>query len=556
VISCPGFTQLEKETRFLTTHEKNISGFLMGNLSANIIVPKKDIGPHLDYLGEGGFGKVHTAVVYGNLVAVKEFKNIGEGTKPIAASAILDFQKEVEIYTTLSHAHVLKFMGACFPNSEKDPQYYALITEHAENGSLYSCLYNSRGAKIPVKFSFTKKMKIIEEIAKGMHYLHTHNPPVYHFDLKSSNIMLDENFSVRIGDFGFAQFFLENRLIFKSQQVQGGTPVYSAPEVLVGKYNFNAPDSDKADVYSFSILVNEIITERIPFYGSNLMSLDDLKQKVTTGELQENRPTLGEHLKDLIKQCWVSDPSKRPNFVKIMSQEPWKIGTTDSSPILNDIKEQISRLFENGKTLKFGAFVKLFARILNESKNLHIEHETNGPFDKPMIRMVMAAIGLAKGSEEVKLDNIEHLFLWVDNKTKKEEFLDHIYTLMNSEWFFGLFKSQQEIQRFFSQAKSGNYCVHWDMNEKKFILSYIPSKKKDTDVADITVTVKVLPVQNINELFLWMKNETSSFKLKDPLATKPEMLRKLKMKEAFATSDSSNYSFNTEVKAQHFQFIN
>jgi len=302
--------------------------------------------------------------------------------------------------------------------------------------------------------------------------------------------------------------------------------------------------------------VNEILTERIPYHGTSLITLEELKRKVSSGESPyEHRPTLGDHMKDFIKQCWALDPNTRPSFAKIMAQEPWKIVTTDSSaPIMNETKDQLTKLFENGRTIKFGSFVKVFARILNENKNLHIENENTGPFDKPMIRMLMAAIGVGKGTEEVKLDNIEHLFLWVENQTKKEEILDNLYSLMNSEWFFGIYKSQQEIQRFFSQAKSGDYCVHWDMIEKKFILSYIPSKQKVTDVNDITQ--KELPVQNINQLLLWMKTGPQAFNLKDPLQTKPEMLKRIKLKEAFATSDSSNYSFNTDVKSQHFQFIN
>jgi len=151
-----------------------------------------------------------------------------------------------------------------------------LITEFAENGSLYDCLYNNRNAKLPVKFSLSKKLKIIEEIAEGMLYLHSHNPPIYHLDLKSSNILLDENYSVRIADFGLSQFFLEKRLSFKVANIQGGTPVYSAPEVLMG--TFDLASGDKADVYSFGILVNEIMTEKIPFAGL-VSSLEDLKKK-------------------------------------------------------------------------------------------------------------------------------------------------------------------------------------------------------------------------------------------------------------------------------------
>jgi len=84
---------------------------------------------------------------------------------------------------------------------------------------------------------------------------------------------------------------------------------------------------------------------------------------------------------------------------------------------------------------------------------------------------------------------------------------------MNSDWFFGITTSdnQQEIHRLFSQAKSGSYCVHWNMIEKKFILSYIPSNKKVTDITDIVQMV--LPMQNISELQQWMKTESADLML-------------------------------------------
>jgi len=275
----PDFKPSAKLPSFLDPNE--LSGGFTETGWESISVPKAAIAT-LNYLGEGGFGKVNSAIVYGTIVAVKELKS--DSNNPIISpEKILDFQQEITIFKSLLHHNVLKFMGACFPNTplpEGDPNanHYSLITEFAENGSLYDCLYNQRGAKLPVKFSLSKKLKIIEEIADGMLYLHSHTPPIYHLDLKSSNILLDENFSVRIGDFGLSQFFMDKRLQFKITNIQGGTPVYSAPEILKGAYSLDTT-GDRADVYSYGILVNEIMTERVPFAGL-VSSLEDLKKKL------------------------------------------------------------------------------------------------------------------------------------------------------------------------------------------------------------------------------------------------------------------------------------
>jgi len=230
-----------------------------------------------------------------------------------------------------------------------------------------------------------------------------------------------------------------------------------------------------------------------------------------------------------------------------MEQHPWK-GKDSGNTQVNDTKEQVSKYFDNLKTpVKFGTFVKFFSKILNDAKNLFVEHEINGPFEKPMIRMLLTAIGLGKGTDEVKWENVEHLFLWFPGTGKKEEFLENIYSLMNEDWFFGLYKNQQDIQKFFSQAKTGNYCVNWEMILKKFILSYM----KGPDIVQV-----VLEQQSIEELRFYMKTAPHNLELKDPLTTKPELLKKLKMKEAFATAASSDYiSYNTDVKQQHFLFV-
>jgi len=295
--------------------------------------------------------------------------------------------------------------------------------------------------------------------------------------------------------------------------------------------------------------VNELITERIPYFNQ-VSTLEELITKVTTGEGKDNRPLLGDQaparMKEFITKCWALDPKKRPTFATMLQDESWKFGN-EPTTVMDDIKEKVIKHFEsNNGLVKFGPFVRLLAKILDETKNLFVEHEIKGPFNKPMVLMLLAAIGLGKCTDEVKWDNIEHLFIWVGDKAKKSEFLEITYSLMNMDWFFGVHKNQQDIERLFSQAKTGNYCVIWDLIHKKFVLSYMK-----TDI----VTVSLKEQRTVEDLKNYMKTVPPD--LKDPLPqdNKPECYKNLKMKEAFATS-ASNYSFNTEVKQHHFLYVN
>jgi len=125
-----------------------------------------------------------------------------------------------------------------------------------------------------------------------------------------------------------------------------------------------------------------------------------------------------------------------------MEPSPWEQGFSESvAPQMIELKSQIfSELFKGGKvpSVKFGSFVKILSKVLNDSKSLYIENEINGPFDKPMVRMLIQALGIGKGSDEIKPDHIDHLFLWVD-KGGKKDFIGYIYDLMSKDWFFWIY---------------------------------------------------------------------------------------------------------------------
>ena len=145
---------------------------------------------------------------------------------------------------SLRHPNVVMFMGACtkFPN-------LAIVLEYCANKSLWSVLQNE---KIPLNWEDKKRLSL--EIARGINYLHCSPTPVIHRDLKSLNILIDESYRAKIGDFGWT------RLKGEKMTKKIGTFQWMAPEVITGdKY------TEKADVFSFGIILWEIASRQPPY---------------------------------------------------------------------------------------------------------------------------------------------------------------------------------------------------------------------------------------------------------------------------------------------------
>ncbi|CAN1217255.1 Serine/threonine-protein kinase STY17 [Linum perenne] len=150
-------------------------------------------------------------------------------------------------------------------------------------------------------------------MAQAMQYLHEQKPnKVIHRDLKPSNIFLDDANHVRVADFGHARFLNDNEMALTGET---GTYVYMAPEVISCQ-----PYNEKCDVYSFAVILNEIITGDYPYVETGIMQI---AMQVADGSL---RPALPEdedgqlvELIDLICVSWDQDPSLRPSFATITS---------------------------------------------------------------------------------------------------------------------------------------------------------------------------------------------------------------------------------------------
>jgi len=159
-------------------------------------------------------------------------------------------------------------------------------------------------------------------IAHGMSYLHSLKPPILHLDLKSTNILVkkDKNsYIIKIADFGISVTKLSIKI-----RPSGMTPNYAAPETLLKK-----SVSEKTDVYSFGLIMWELLTYSVPFEG---LKTEDLKMQVAreTDPLRpptpKNCPAEYEHL---MKDCWQYSAKDRPTFNEVLKE----LGKIDSSTL-------------------------------------------------------------------------------------------------------------------------------------------------------------------------------------------------------------------------------
>lgn len=246
-------------------------------------------------IGKGANGIVYLATsrMTGELVAIKESKH-----QQLDECQLVLFCQEIQVLSICHYPFLLSFIGFtnCFP--------YSIVTKHITKGSIWNALHHDD------PLSGDNKNKIAIGIAAGMAELHRHN--IIHGDLKSLNVLLDDDYMPVICDFGMSKILeFENETIALAKNV--GTPAWMAPELFS-----NGEISNKSDVYSFGILLWELETSNIPFKGVKPDQLSDMVvNKQERPLIPSNSPV---ELKRFIRLCWHPNPEKRPSFQTILNK--------------------------------------------------------------------------------------------------------------------------------------------------------------------------------------------------------------------------------------------
>lgn len=251
----------------------------------------------LSVLGSRSFGEVLLASYSGVRVALKKMH-------PWCANTA-DFMKEVEALKSLRHPNIVQFLGI----TEYHDLGLCSICEYMERGDLSHVLQN-------VQLSWKdRKQSIATDIGSGLVYLHQLEPPLMHRDLKSRNILIGQSFTAKLTDFGLT------RTISTETMTIAGSTLWLAPEIYRGESY-----CEKADIYSFGIVLSELDTGCLPFqdvkneHGERLNPIA-IAHRVAFLSL---RPTIQSkcptHIANLIFDCTNPNPDQRPSAQQVLER--------------------------------------------------------------------------------------------------------------------------------------------------------------------------------------------------------------------------------------------
>jgi len=215
-------------------------------------------------------------------------------TEHINDSSKIEFLQEIMILKSVDHENVVRFYGACTKHRK-----YLIVTEYMPGGNLYDHLHKQNNT---LELSVILRTAI--DISKGMDYLHQNN--IIHRDLKTANLLIGDDKVVKIADFGVSR----HRSQEGDMTSETGTYRWMAPEVINHK-----PYDQKADVFSFAIVLWELVTSKVPY--ENLTPLQ-AALSVRQGFRLEIPSSVHPRLFKLIQWCWEENPHTRPTFSEII----------------------------------------------------------------------------------------------------------------------------------------------------------------------------------------------------------------------------------------------
>nr|APU94835.1 leucine-rich repeat receptor-like protein kinase [Pohlia nutans] len=297
---------------------------------------------HIDStLGRGGYGHVYKGLLPdGMLVAVKR----ADGGSLQGSE---QFYTEIELLSRVHHRNLVQLIGFCNDQGEQ-----MLVYEFMPGGNL-------RDHLIPTEMlDYATRVRIALGTAKGILYLHNEaDPPIFHRDIKASNILLDQKLNAKVADFGLSK-------LAPTPEMSGSTPegvstnVRGTPGYLDPEYFMTNKLTDKSDVYSFGVVLLELITGMLPIaHGKNIVR--EIQDGVRDGKFWDQvDPCMGsyprkgvEALLELALACVETDQDKRPQMIEV---------TRDLETILRDTvaPESPSSFWNRGDSSNGSSFNK------------------------------------------------------------------------------------------------------------------------------------------------------------------------------------------------------
>ncbi|KAL5772413.1 hypothetical protein ACOSQ2_012337 [Xanthoceras sorbifolium] len=250
----------------------------------------------------GAHSRLYHGIYKDEPVAVKIIRTPDDDENGVMAARLeKQFNREVTLLSRLRHPNVIKFVAGC-----RKPPVHCIITEYLSEGSLRAYLHKLEHKALPLQ----KLIAIALDIAHGMAYIHSQG--VIHRDLKPENILIDEEFHLKIADFGIAC----EEVYCDALADDPGTYRWMAPEMIKHKSY-----GRKVDVYSFGLILWEMVAGTIPYEDMNPIqaAFAVVNKNLRPAIPGACPPAMGA----LIEQCWSLQPEKRPEFwhiVKVLEQ--------------------------------------------------------------------------------------------------------------------------------------------------------------------------------------------------------------------------------------------
>ncbi|GLJ24169.1 hypothetical protein SUGI_0461100 [Cryptomeria japonica] len=264
-------------------------------------------------LGTGGFGTVFKGILLdGTLVAIKKSK------QALNLKDDHEFLNEVAILSQINHRNIVKLLGCCIQT-----KFPLLVSEFVPNGTLFEHLHSKEGS-----LPWASRLQIAIETGEALAYLHSGaSQPIFHRDVKSSNILLNKTFSPKVADFGIS------RLISVSNNTHLTTNIMGTRGYLDPEYFQTYQLTDKSDVFSFGVVLVELLTGLKPLSAEriseewNLSTLflnrvkdNNLREILDCKVLEEENLQQKEDMAMLARECLHLERRKRPSMKEVVEE--------------------------------------------------------------------------------------------------------------------------------------------------------------------------------------------------------------------------------------------
>ncbi|KAL0209653.1 hypothetical protein RCL1_008491 [Eukaryota sp. TZLM3-RCL] len=281
-----------------------------------------------ELLGRGAFGSVYLGLDCdtGMLMAIKEFPRIDKST-----AELVEIQQEIDLMKTLTHPNIVKYYG-----SQSSLDNLHVFMEYVPGGSIAQLIKKFQCFSLDVVKHYTR------QILEGVAYLHSHS--IIHRDLKGANILVTDDGTVKVADFGASKRLQGYHTMLNEAHSLKGTPFWMAPEIVVQSSYGRA-----ADIWSIGCCIIEMATGRPPW--AEFPAVTALFHIARSTQPPAFPQEIGQDGVNFLTQCFQRDPKLRPSAAQLLQHQfvaksvktsPQKTSLDRSEPVENTIKSPLS----------------------------------------------------------------------------------------------------------------------------------------------------------------------------------------------------------------------